>query len=127
MKLLVDMNLSPRWVSKLASEGFEAVHWSSVGNANAMDSDIMRFALQNDFVVLTYDLDFSAILAVTHGEKPSVVQLRIDDLSLEGAGARVISTLKQIQPELERGALVSIGSQRTRVRLLPLVSRGQHS
>jgi len=29
MKLLVDMNLSPRWVGWLASVGVEAAHWST--------------------------------------------------------------------------------------------------
>ena len=28
MKLLVDMNLSPSWVGRLARHGFEAVHFS---------------------------------------------------------------------------------------------------
>lgn len=31
MKLIVDMNLSPRWVDLLVSVGFEAAHWSSIG------------------------------------------------------------------------------------------------
>ena len=29
MKLLVDMNLSPRWVPFLLDAGHEAVHWST--------------------------------------------------------------------------------------------------
>jgi predicted nuclease of predicted toxin-antitoxin system len=35
MKLLVDMNLSPRWVSLLADAGIEAAHWSMLGATNA--------------------------------------------------------------------------------------------
>ena len=31
MKLLIDMNLSPTWVTAFAEAGIEAVHWSSVG------------------------------------------------------------------------------------------------
>jgi len=27
MKILVDMNLSPRWVEFLANAGIEAIHW----------------------------------------------------------------------------------------------------
>jgi Domain of unknown function (DUF5615) len=75
MKLLVDMNLSPHWIAALNKAGWEAVHWSAVGRGNALDSEIMLYAAQNDYVVLTHDMDFSAILAATHGEKPSVVQL----------------------------------------------------
>ena len=32
MKLLIDMNLSPSWVEALRVMGFEAVHWSNVGD-----------------------------------------------------------------------------------------------
>lgn len=31
MKLLVDMNLSPRWVNMLTQSGIEAAHWSALG------------------------------------------------------------------------------------------------
>lgn len=30
MKLLIDMNLSPRWVELLADGGVEVAHWASV-------------------------------------------------------------------------------------------------
>jgi len=32
MKLLVDMNLSPRWAEQLAETGIAAVHWSALGS-----------------------------------------------------------------------------------------------
>lgn len=88
MKLLVDMNLSPRWVSLLADAGFEAAHWSTLGAANAPDAEIMAFAKANGYVVLTHDLDFSAILAATPGEKPSVVQIRAEDVSQDARGCQ---------------------------------------
>ena len=81
VKLLVDMNLSPRWVAVLAGAGIEAMHWSTLGAHDARDSAIMTYASANDYVVLTHDLDFSAILAATRGEKPSVVQIRAEDVS----------------------------------------------
>ena len=34
MRLLVDMNLSPRWVGVLINEGMEAVHWAAIGASN---------------------------------------------------------------------------------------------
>ena len=55
MKLLVDMNLSPRWVKTLTDAGIEAFHWSSLGAANASDADIMAFARASGYVVLTHD------------------------------------------------------------------------
>lgn len=91
MKLLIDMNLTRRWVEALTLAGFEAVHWSTGGPGNAPDPEIMSYARSNDLVVLTQDLDFGAILALTHGDKPSVMQIRADDTSPDVIGAQVTS------------------------------------
>ena len=80
----------------------------------------MAYARANDYVVLTHDLDFSAILAATHGEKPSVVQIRAEDVSPDVIGKQVIAALKQMAAELEEGALLTVDSNRTRLRILPL-------
>jgi predicted nuclease of predicted toxin-antitoxin system len=120
MKLIVDMNLSPRWAGWLVNAGIEAAHWSELGANNAPDSEIMTYASLNDYVVLTHDLDFSAILAATHGKKPSVVQIRADDVSPDVIGLLVIAALEQMVSELEAGALLTIDPNRTRMRLLPL-------
>jgi predicted nuclease of predicted toxin-antitoxin system len=120
MKLIVDMNLSPRWAGWLVNAGIEATHWSELGANNAPDSEIMTYASLNDYVVLTHDLDFSAILAATHGKKPSVVQIRADDVSPDVIGLQVIAALGQMVSELEAGALLTVDPNRTRMRLLPL-------
>lgn len=123
MKLLVDMNLSPRWIDLFVDAGIEAVHWSMVGAKHAPDAEIMAYASANEFVVLTHDLDFSAILAATHGEKPSVVQIRADDIRPAAIGRQVIVALQQMAAELGAGALLTIDPNRTRLRVLPLPSR----
>jgi len=120
MKLLVDMNLSPRWVSFLAASRIDSVHWSSVGPVTATDSEIMAFAREHGYIVLTHDLDFSAILAATHGTEPSVVQIRSESLNPDTIGAQVVSAVRQIDQQLQSGALVSVEPHRTKVRLLPL-------
>ena len=123
MKLLVDMNLSPRWVDALVAEGIEAVHWSTVGRATAPDVEIMGYARLHGFVVLTHDLDFSAILAATGGEGPSVIQIRAEDISPEALCGAVARSLRQMAAELESGVLLTIDSKRTRLRILPLLRR----
>jgi predicted nuclease of predicted toxin-antitoxin system len=123
MKLLIDMNLSPRWIDTMTRAGITAVHWSNVGASNAPDSVIMAYACQNDYVVLTHDLDFGAILAATQGKKPSVVQIRADDVSPSVIGKQVITALQQMAAELEHGALLIVDPLRTRVRVLPLQLR----
>jgi predicted nuclease of predicted toxin-antitoxin system len=120
MKFLIDMNLSPTWVVLLGEAVWDAAHWSVLGSPNAPDSEIMAFAAANGYVLITHDLDFGAILAVTHGRKPSVVQIRAENVSAEAIGRQTVAALRHLRAELEAGALLTIELDRTRVRLLPL-------
>jgi len=83
----------------------------------------MAYAAEHGFVVLTHDLDFSTILAATHGTKPSVVQIRSENLSPTSIGDTLIAALQQMAPELAAGALLTIDPSQTRLRLLPLAHR----
>ena len=51
IKIIIDMNLPPSWVAVLENEGWEAVHWSSIGNPGATDAEIMKYAKNGGFVV----------------------------------------------------------------------------
>jgi len=43
VKLLIDMNLSPTWAAYLAQRGFEAQHWSTIGDPKVtIDPDRWR-------------------------------------------------------------------------------------
>lgn len=123
MKFLIDMNLSPRWVETLADAGIKSLHWSTIGAPTATDPDIMAFARTHGYVVLTHDLDFGAILAATHGDKPSVVQIRATNLAPEVIAEHIIGAVRQLKTELEEGALLTVEPGRTRARLLPLEPR----
>ena len=120
MKLLVDMNLSPSWVDRLARHGFEAIHWSAVGTATAPDDEILAWALDHGFVLVTNDLDFLAILAASSGHAPSVVQVRTQDLLSDAAVTAVARALEEYGEAVEGGALLSIYEGGTRMRMLPL-------
>jgi predicted nuclease of predicted toxin-antitoxin system len=120
MKLLIDMNLSPAWVGYLVSEGFEAAHWSSVGDPTASDRQLTDYAQAGGWVILTHDLDFGAILAASGRAGPSVMQIRADDLSLDAIGAAVVAAMRQLTESLTAGALVTVEPARTRVSILPL-------
>lgn len=121
MKLLLDMNLSPRWVDFLLGNGIEAIHWLDCGASNAADSEIMGFARDNGYIVFTHDLDFSALLANSKDSKPSVIQLRARDISPEAVGDAILHTMRQMRSELQAGALLTIDQKHSRIRLLPLL------
>ncbi|MBL8210528.1 MAG: DUF5615 family PIN-like protein [Bryobacterales bacterium] len=99
------------------------MHWARVGRASAPDPEIMAFGRDGDWVILTQDLDFGEILATTQGEKPSVIQIRSEDVSPEAAAPAVIAAIRRLSLELEQGVLVTVDPRRTRLRYLPLLGR----
>ena len=123
MNFLVDMNLSPGWAEFFSTAGFHAVHWSTEGAADASDRELMQWAAQRDYVVLTADLDFAAILAATEGRRPSVILVRNDVLTPEALGSAVLAVIDQAKDDLRAGAIVSVDAERARLRVLPLSGR----
>lgn len=122
MNILIDMNLSPLWIGVFQSAGHCATHWSSIGPADASDSEIMEWARSHQCVVFTHDLDFGSILASTDHASPSVIQLRTPDPVPGACGSLVVAALNQCAVELGAGALVTINVEKTRVRILPIGS-----
>ena len=123
MKLLLDMNLSPRWAEVLRQAGHDTVHWSTVGRPEAEDAELMAWARVHGFVVLTNDLDFGAILAATQAEGPSVLQIRTEAVS-RYLGERLLRALERFERDLLAGALITVDERRERARLLPIRLRG---
>lgn len=71
-------------------------------------------------VITTHDLDFSAILAAMNGAKPSVVQIRVADMTPAFLVGPVVAGLRQCAADLQAGALLTIDIDRQRLRLLPV-------
>ncbi len=87
MKILIDMNLPPRWVQLFAHAGWEALHWSQIGAPTDSDREIMAWARENGYIVFTHDLDFSALLATTQKKAP-----------VSSRSGRKISSLRALEP-----------------------------
>lgn len=120
MKILVDMNLSPDWVSVFQQEGFQAVHWSQIGNPKASDDEIMKWARKNNHVVFTHDLDFGTILATCQAKGPTVIQVRTQNVHPDFLKKLVFESLNKFKDYLEKGSLVTIDEVKNRIRLLPI-------
>lgn len=83
---------------------------------------IFDYAILNNYVVFTNDLDFGSILAATNLRAPSVFQVRSQSLLPEQIGKKVVDCLKQYLAYLEEGSLVTLQDQKSKVRILPLRS-----
>jgi predicted nuclease of predicted toxin-antitoxin system len=118
--ILVDMNLSPDWIPLLRQEGWSAIHWSDVGDPRADDAVIMAWALANQHIIFTHDLDFGTMLALTRALGPSVIQVRGNNVLTDHMGAIIITAIHQHEADLAAGALLVVDEARRRVRVLPV-------
>ena len=119
MKIVLDMNLSPKRNVLLTNAGFESVHWSSLGASDTPDADIASYAAANDSVVITNDLDFGMILVDRNTSMPSIIQLRLDDVRPTAAGQLVLAALLRDADDLAKGAFLTVEDRRTRIRPSP--------
>jgi len=120
MNIVIDMNLTPLWIPVLQEAGHSAVHWSAVGSSCAKDSEILKWARDERYVVFTHDLDFGAILAATVADSPSVIQIRTQDPVPDCCGRMLLDVLQRFSKVLDAGALISVDENRARVHILPL-------
>lgn len=68
MKLLLDMNISPRWVHFLQENGIKAIHWMDCGVPDSPDKVIMKYAREHDYIVFTHDLDSQTFHPVSYNK-----------------------------------------------------------
>lgn len=120
MKILVDMNLSPEWLEVLSQAGWDACHWSRIGSPSAPDTQVLAWARENGWVLLTQDLDFAELLFHAQAGTPSAVLLRLRSELDATQQARVCALLRAAVAPLEAGALLVIDEHRARLRRLPI-------
>jgi predicted nuclease of predicted toxin-antitoxin system len=70
--------------------------------------------------VLTQDLDFSAIVALSGRVVPSVISLRLSSSRIEQVNSMLEDVLPGVERDLDDGAIVTVQEGRVRRRRLPV-------
>jgi predicted nuclease of predicted toxin-antitoxin system len=120
LAFLADMNISPLTVLRLKGLGWNIIRVSEVMDKSAKDLDLMEYARRHDMVIITQDLDFSMLLAVKGYEKPSLVNVRLEEAKSAYVTSRIIDTVSALEPELAKGAVVTVDETSVRWRYLPI-------
>jgi predicted nuclease of predicted toxin-antitoxin system len=120
MKLLLDMGASPRTAECLRSLGYDAVHLRERGLARLADPDIVQLAASESRAIVTFDLDFSRILALQRLASPSVILFRLEQFTTDQINQLLADILTQYYDELSAGAIVVVHPARIRLRMLPI-------
>lgn len=120
MKILADVHIAPRNVESLRAMGYDVVRVTDRLPPNADDASIVALAIAERRVILTQDLDFSALVALGGSTVPSVLSLRLSSASVEHVDKALARVLPQVEADALRGAIIAIEEDRIRVRRLPL-------
>lgn len=120
IRLLANMNISPKTVEALQQQGWDIVRVSQFLPVNASDQEILSFARRQGRVVVTQDLDFSALLALGGYKRPSLITLRLAVSDPETITQRLVEILPQFEQLLQEGCAITIEEVATRVRKLPI-------
>lgn len=126
MRFLADMGVSLRVVEWLRGRGEDVVHLREQGLHRLPDPAVFEKAAIESRVVLTFDLDFGEIVALSRGSRTSVVLFRLRNARPENVIARLGAVLDESSEALERGAVVTVEDARHRVRTLPVGEPGPH-
>ena len=119
MRLLADMGVDVRVVHWLRSQGHDATHLRDEGLQRLPNGEIFKKAVAESRVILTFDLDFGEILALSKGPKAGVILFRLRNTRTPHVIQRLASVLSDCVEPLERGAVVIVQESRHRVREFP--------
>jgi len=114
------MGLARSTVSWLKGQGHEAKHLRDEGLQRLPDEEIFAKATREQSIILTFDLDFSEIVATARQSLPSVIIFRLQDERPDNVNRRLEVVLQGVANELNQGAIVSVDETRYRVRRLPI-------
>jgi predicted nuclease of predicted toxin-antitoxin system len=120
IRFLADMGVSQTTVHYLKNRGFDVTHLRDEGLQRASDAMIMKKAREEDRTILTFDLDFGAILASSKDSKPSVIIFRLDNCLPTDVNDLLSRIIHQIENPVSSGAIVLIEQDRFRIRHLPI-------
>ena len=120
LEFLTNMNISPLTVERLRKNGWNIVRVSEVMDRGSKDTDILIYAQQQNKVVITQDLDFSAILALSGYGKPSLINLRLENPRPDLVTSRIIEVVSTMEKELEEGVVITVDETSARYRNLPI-------
>jgi predicted nuclease of predicted toxin-antitoxin system len=119
MRFLLDMCVDVRVAEWLRSQGHDVVHLRDQGLQRLANGEIFRKAASENRAVLTFDLGFGEIAALTRSRPASVMIFRLQNARYQHVIERLGAVLAESAAALEKSAVISVEETRHRVRYFP--------
>jgi predicted nuclease of predicted toxin-antitoxin system len=120
VKFLVDMPLSPMLAAWLRDQGHDTVHVAELGLDRAPDVDLLARANREVWTIVTADLDYPRLLALTREVAPSLILFRDGDWSDADIIARMGEIVRTLTAAEIAQSIIVVERGRVRRRRLPI-------
>lgn len=118
MKIVANAHISKLTVEALREIGHDVTELLP----RVEDPDVLDLARGIGAVVVTQDLDYSQLLAITREVAPSVISLRLRYPYPTYVTSILVRILNQYRSVIDKGAILSVDDMgEARVRLLPIL------
>ena len=117
MRFLIDADLPKSTCNAIREFGFHAEDARDIGLGIKDDSEIIKHAKQNGFVIITRDLDFGNVSIHPMTSHKGVIILRLPNTFISEKINNVVSKfLKSVKAEEVRNSIVIVELGKYRVR-----------
>ena len=120
MRILADANISHYTVQRLNALGHDAVYALDLLSPTADDRSIVNTAVAENRVILTQDLDFTNLIALSGAAQPSLISLRLSDSREANVNRALESVLPDLEERVAGGIIATVEDARFRIRRLPV-------
>jgi len=108
----------------LQTHGHEGVHAHQIGQDRASDAELLEIARRENRVIITADLDFPRLLALSLGEGPGLILFRGGNYSDKEMCDLLVRVLQKVPEETIEKSICVVDRKRVRVTQLPLHRKG---
>lgn len=120
LRFIADVHISPLTVIALRSRGYDIIRTTDSLPKNATDQTILEKARLENRIVVTQDLDFSMLVALSRHNQPSLITLRLSSAKPDFVSQRLLDVLPALTQALEEGSAITIEDNSIRIRKLPI-------
>jgi len=124
MKFLLDMPVSFLLLDVLQAHGHEGVHAHQIGRDRASDDELLELARRESRVIITADLDFPRLMALSLAEGPGLILFRGGNYSDSEMCDLLRRVLQTVPPEVMGRSICVVDRKRIRMTRLPCERNG---
>lgn len=123
MKFLLDMPVSPTLLDVLQQYGHEGVHAYQIGKSRASDQELLHIARREHRIIITADLDFPRLLALSSAKGPALILFRGGNYSDDEMRKLLERVFKNVDSEVLKCSICVVDKKRIRITQLPIHRR----